>query len=263
MVLYGSRMYGRGNKVRGWGICEHCGRYAENTSYDGKKWGHIYYIPLIPLGKKVRVIKECKKCSHGIHLPIDSVPKVLDSIQKITGKAVLALLKGENDFTHNGKQIEATPYLADSVEMLHCLEADAHLDNIITTLKEKGLNHPYLLIQGKSLEFMGNLPEAERHYTRAIQRKPRDVTSFLASGLVYIKMGEFQKAKTVYEKGLVFAEKKLPFYRNLLTVYEGLKEHSKLAATYEKCLELVPGLKNERKFMRGYKKACRKAGKKQ
>jgi len=50
MIIFGSRMYGKRNVAAGWGRCEACGHYGQLSNYNARKWGHIYYIPLIPSG---------------------------------------------------------------------------------------------------------------------------------------------------------------------------------------------------------------------
>ncbi len=59
MIIFGSKMYGVRNVVRGFDECEHCECYAQHKSYSGRKWGHVYFIPLFPMGGRVRVLREC------------------------------------------------------------------------------------------------------------------------------------------------------------------------------------------------------------
>jgi len=65
MIVFGSRMYFKKNVVKSFEECEHCGVYGKMISYKARKFGHIYFIPLIPMGKSSQVLRECKKCKRG------------------------------------------------------------------------------------------------------------------------------------------------------------------------------------------------------
>ena len=88
-------MYGKKNVVRGWGQCESCGKYGMNTSYNGRKWGHLYFIPLIPSGPHMRVIKECTKCSNGLQFPETDVPNILNNLRQTSDDAMAATYFGD------------------------------------------------------------------------------------------------------------------------------------------------------------------------
>ena len=69
MIVYGSRMYFKKNVVNSFGECEHCGGFGKTTSYQARKFGHIYFIPLIPMGKSSQILRACKGCSMGAQIP--------------------------------------------------------------------------------------------------------------------------------------------------------------------------------------------------
>jgi len=54
--------------------------------------GHIYWIPLIPMGKKTRVVKECKACKRGLHLPLAQMEESRAGLRESTDRALAALL---------------------------------------------------------------------------------------------------------------------------------------------------------------------------
>lgn len=260
MIIYGSRMYGRKNPVEGWGFCESCGNYEKNISYDGRKWGHLYFIPLIPVDPAARVIKQCTSCSHGLHIPQTEIPNVVNSIQETTKKALAALIAGQEEFKDQGTKVSATACLAGSVEMLHCLQADEHLQFIVYALKEKNLDYPLHLVEGESDEFQGKLDEAAASYKKAVALNPNDIRPLMAMGSIHLKKNDPQSAKTSYEKALALSEDRLPALGALIGIYAALDESPKLVETYEECFGLVPDLANDKKTVKGYKKACKEAG---
>ena len=254
-------MYGRKDVVKGWGYCDHCGKYGKNTSYTGRKWGHIYYIPLIPEGSRVRVVKECGKCSHGIHIPEKNVPNILNDLRQSTENALTALISGKKEFNDNGTAAPCAASLANAAELLYCLHAEDHLRSILATLQEKGLEYPYNLVNGEALEFQGKLDEAVASYQRAADREPTDPLPLMSLGAVFLKKKDYQSARPVYEKALELAEDKFTVLEVLITVYDSLNDYAMLAETYEKCFDLVPELTQDKKVVKAYKKACKKAGK--
>ncbi len=141
--------------------CASRGKYGKNTSYTGRKWGHIYFIPLIPDGPRVRVLKQCKKCSNGVQIPEKDIPNILNDLRQVTKDALVAIIAGESTFDDNGTITPATGCLAGAVEMLLCLQADDHLRLVLSALQEKQKTHAYHLVKGESLEFQGKLDEAE------------------------------------------------------------------------------------------------------
>lgn len=260
MIIFGSRMYGRKNSVTGWGYCANCGKYQKNTSYSGRKWGHIYFIPLIPNGPPVRVVKECKKCSQGMHIPVEDVPNILNNLRQGTKNALGALIAGAKTFNDNGTITPSAAYLAGAVEMLLCLQADDHLRLVTSALQEKRLIHAYNLVNGEVLEFQGKLDEAAEAYKQAAECDPHDPLALISLGSVHIKKKDYQSAKAAYERALGLSDDKFPVLQVLLTIYDSLNDYLLLAKTYEECFALVPELTHDKAVLKAYKKACKKAG---
>jgi tetratricopeptide (TPR) repeat protein len=260
MIVYGSKMYGRKDLVKGWGACQSCGQYGQQKSYYGRKWGHLYFIPLIPLGAKVRVLKECAKCSNGLHIPEKDVPDMLQNLRSISDAALAALIGGQKEFNHKGEDLPCAKELSGCIEFFYCLLAEDYIRLVLAALLEKKLDYVHHLVNGRSLEFQGKLDDAGASYRNAMEFEPEDILPISSLGAVTINKGDFQGARAIYERTLELTEDKLPIYQILLSVYESLKLHVELADTYEACLELRPELRQDKKIMKAYKKACKKAG---
>lgn len=261
MIIYGTRMYGKKDVVKGWGFCDQCGRYGRNSSYSGRKWGHLYFIPLIPSGPRVRVVKECKACSQGLHFPEKELPNILADLHKNTQNALSALVSGEKQFNDNGTMIPATGCLSGSVDILHCLQADDYLNHLLSAMKENNLTHTYHLVNGESLEFHGKLDQAIESYNQAALCEPGDAIVLISLGSIYMKKNDFITAKEFYECALELSEERFPVLQVLLTIYESIKDYSKVAETYEECFEIIPELAKDKKVFKAYKRTCKKAGK--
>jgi len=63
---FGTWYVGKSNRRIDRGVCEHCGSFEAQQSYDTTKYVLLLYLPLIPLGKW-RVLQECARCKrHGV-----------------------------------------------------------------------------------------------------------------------------------------------------------------------------------------------------
>jgi len=260
MIVFGTRMYGKKNRVTGWGTCDHCGKYGKLSAYNGRKWGHLYFIPIIPEGPRVRVVKECAKCSHGIHLPEKEVPAILHDMRQAAEKALSALIAGEEEFEDDGARKPCVAFLASSVEMFYFLGAKGQVEKTLNALQQNSLNLAYHLVRGELLEISGQTDEAAASYMHAAKCDPDDAAPLTALGSLYIDQKKYREAQVLYERALQLSPEELPIRLVLLSVYDETKEHTKLAETYERCFELVPEMANDKKTRKAYQKACKKAG---
>jgi tetratricopeptide (TPR) repeat protein len=58
----GTHYYGKKNKQARTGVCQACGGVGRLESYDTRLWFVVFFIPLVPLGRK-RIIDQCPACS--------------------------------------------------------------------------------------------------------------------------------------------------------------------------------------------------------
>ncbi|MAE60477.1 MAG: hypothetical protein CMJ49_03870 [Planctomycetaceae bacterium] len=260
MIVYGSRMYGRKNVVRGWGYCEHCGKYGKNTSCNARKWGHLYFIPLIPEGPRVRVIKDCAKCSNGVSIPESNVPDVLNDMRRTNESALAALGAGETQFNDDGTMTPCAEVLAGSIEALYCLNAADYADSILASLQEHNFTYAHQLALGELLEFKGNLDDAAEAYWKAAEAEPSDAYPLIAIGSTHMKRNDPAGAVPIYETALELSENRFPVLQILLSVYSMTNDHNKVVDTYEECFELVPELTQDKSVLKDYRKTCKKAG---
>lgn len=62
----GTWYYGKRSIQRNVGVCRHCQRVGELSSYDTTHYFVVFFVPLIPLGAK-RIIEDCPYCrQHGV-----------------------------------------------------------------------------------------------------------------------------------------------------------------------------------------------------
>lgn len=268
MIIYGSRMYGVKNVVKSVGFCEHCGDYTTFKSYTGRRWGHLYFIPLIPESGHVHVLKECKTCDKGNHIPIDSVSTIIEACRKDIGEAVGALAK--NKYVYSGKdergnfiEIPCIDSIIASVDMLYNFGEKEDVGVLLCELQEKKMLYVFYIMNGIVLELEGKLDRALEEFKKAFENNPdNNISAYRLMGNTLFLMGKLHDALEYYEKMLKMTDDKLDIYLNLLNVFGGLKNHLALAETFEKCFEESKELAKDKKFVKQYKKACKKAGRK-
>jgi tetratricopeptide (TPR) repeat protein len=260
MIVYGSRMYGVKDIVKGWGFCDKCGNYSKTSSYNGRKWWHIYFIPIIPEGPRVRVIMECTRCENGMRIPETEFSETLNELRQNSDRAMEALIAGKPTFKIDDIDNSCAEYLSDSIEHLYCLGAEEYVHMLLTTLKAKGLNLAYHLVDGRAMEFYGHLDEAAAAYRAAAECSPRSPLPLMLLGVIDLSKKDYEGARLTYEKALNLSQDKLSVLQILITIYNALKDVDELPKTYEACFNLAPELAKDKKFIKGYKKACKKAG---
>jgi tetratricopeptide (TPR) repeat protein len=263
IIIFGSRMYGKKDEVLGWGYCDHCNKFVKHSSYNARKWGHLYYIPLIPSGSRVRVVKECAECKNGMHIPEAEVPGVFLDIQETVKASLSALLEGHTKIQEEGSDdaLDCAAYLYGTLDMLYCLNEKEYADQILATLQENDLRYEYCIVKGSSLEFYGMFDEAAMSYKQAIEMNPEDPIPLFLLGSLYLNQNNVENARGIFEQALELAPGDLSVMQALIDIYSAMQEHYKVAEMYERCFELVPGLTQDKKIVKVYKKACKKAGK--
>jgi tetratricopeptide (TPR) repeat protein len=260
MIIFGTRMYGKKNPVKGYGVCDNCGKYGKHTSYNGRKFGHIYFIPLIPNGPRMRVLKECKKCSLGSHIPETEIPTIINNLRQSCDKALAALFAGEKNFDNKGTSTPCVECLAGAVETLYCLGAADYVNLMLKALETKQETYAHRIISGESHEFLGNIDKATEAYMGAKASQPENIYPWVALGAMQLNSNNHSEALPFYEKALDLSEERFHILQVLVTIYDKLKEHAKLASTYEECFVSVPELLQDKKTVKAYKKACKKVG---
>jgi len=72
LIIWGTRSLGQENLRVHRGTCQFCGRTVDLRDYDTSQWFMLYYIPIIPLGRK-SVINHCPTCDHCLMGPVGTL----------------------------------------------------------------------------------------------------------------------------------------------------------------------------------------------
>lgn len=257
MIIYGSRMYGKSAVVEMWGSCDHCGRYTKQSCYDGKKFGHIYFIPLIPMGGKVRVLFECSNCNMGSHVPHADVPDITQSIRQGLRPALEAASAGKTTYVDaDGDTVHTGAQLAGAVAMLYACGTGDDVDRLLDALPE---GQARCLVEAAEHECAGNAADAIDAYKRAAAADRDDVVPLMMLGELCSNRGKYEEARDVYEKALEMEPESFGIVAHLADIAEALKDWDGLCDHYETLFAAQPQFAADKKLVKTYKKACKKA----
>jgi tetratricopeptide (TPR) repeat protein len=261
MIVFGSRIYGKRNELEGWGRCDHCGTYGPKTSYNGRKWGHVYFIPLIPSGPHLRVVNECNKCKRGLHIPEADVPEIVLDMRQSANDALAALGAGATEFTTGGstEPRSCLGALYGSVELLLSLGEPEVVNNMLTSLKASGRDFERNLVVGRVNEFKGQPQDAAAAYEAAAQVDGADGLPHALAGEAWTLAGNLDRALEAYRRALAANSNDLDAIQGLIDVYTAQGDYWNVAEMYERAFDVVPELLQQKKVHKAYKKACKKA----
>ena len=262
MIVYGSRMYFKQNVVRSFGDCDHCGKYGKQTSYRSRKFGHIYFIPLIPLGAKSQVLRECKKCNMGAHVPTDELEPRIDALADQFKSWITAIGDGETELQLDPDQPPANIGLlvAGILDDLYCLKEIENVDSIVSILDANGLTYEREIVLGRWHEIQGDLENARLNYQAAHRAQPSESAPVYQLGLTEIKLGNIPAAEETFARYLKLNPDDMSPYIELAGVYERQKNHPKLVETYDILYANRPEIVTDKGMKKIYKRACKKSG---
>lgn len=254
-------MYGGKGYVKGVTYCRKCCTYRKSASYVGRMFFHVFLIPLIPDGPRVRVIKECSRCGDKLLISEEELPVVVASLRTQAEYALAELLKGNHGIKVDDDEVSAGFYLVNLVEKMSTLDMGKELAAISALLKERGLLQLHHLIEGRILEFKGNLKAARAAYQAASEYPPNEAKVYMILAGICMRLGDVLGAKNAYERALPISKDRYSIFLALLEIYQKTKEWPPLAEAYEECFKVRPDLAKDVMFYNPYAKACKNCGK--
>lgn len=262
MIIYGSRMYFKGNVVKSFGECEHCGAFGKLTSYQAKKFGHIYFIPLIPMGSKSQVLRECSRCNMGAHIPLKSLDPMVDSLSDQFKSWILEIQDGKSEIIPEGgdEPINVGFLIAGILEDLYCLKEIESVDTISSIFKSNNMHYENEVVMGRWHEIQGDLQQARMSFQAAHRTRPDEPAPLFQIGTLESRFGNVQGAEEAFEKYVAMCPNDISPYIELAGLYESQKNFGKLVQAYDMIYTLNPEVIPDKGMKKIYKKACKKSG---
>ncbi len=261
MIIFGSRMYFRKKVVRSFGQCAHCGVYGKQVSYQARNFGHLYFIPLIPLGGRTQVLNECKRCSMGVQLPIANLESLVPRVTEQFRSWIMEIQEGKNVVdTDDGETENVGVLIAGILENLFCLGEIQSIESISEILRSQGMDYENHLVLGRWYELQGDLQNAAASYESAHQQKPDDPVVLNQLATVLVNQGNSNEAINAYGKLLVLDPTDLGAIVGISSIHEAAKDFPHIVESYDQIFALRPDLVQDKSMKKTYKKACKKSG---
>jgi hypothetical protein len=262
MLIYGSRMYFKKNTVKTTGECEHCGTYGNLTSYQAKKFGHLYFIPILPMGPHSQVLRECPQCRIGTHLSMTDLEPIVASLADQFKSWIIAIQDGQTELVLEG-ETEPTNIghlIAGILDDLYCLKEIESIESISTILSSSNLRYENDVVSGCWHEIQGDLPQAKMNFQSAHQSRPEEALPLFRMGSIAAKTGNVQEAEAAFENySKLFPEDITP-YIELAGLYDDQKNFAGIVRVYDMIYTLNPDVIPDKGMKKIYKKACKKSG---
>ncbi len=260
MIIYGSRIYGGRNKVRHFGSCGQCGRYGRQTSYSGRRWGHLYFIPLLPLGGRVRVMGQCQKCSNGNHLPEKQVADLVQVAIRTIESALLAYASGSREIkTPDGTLLSALDEAMDALVILSMMGQSPTADDFRGQLLSLAPPLDALVLGARVAEFSGDVTTARRGYREAVAAAPDDFELLVRFGGFLQRQGSAVDALGVFDQAQSLRPDDAGCLVLRMGLLENLKDYPRFCDVFETGLRLGLELCHDKAVRKLYQKSAKKA----
>lgn len=160
----------------------------------------------------------------------------------------------------DGETAHCGSTLASAAETMCCLTGPAEAHRTFDKLEELGHICEHHMVQGVLREFAGEHERALASYQEAAEAAPHDVVPLQFMGELQVNLQQWQAACKTFTQARELDPEDAGVMHSLAEVHLQLEEHGEAVELIEELFRKVPELKNEKKFVKVYKKACKSAG---
>jgi tetratricopeptide (TPR) repeat protein len=247
----GTHYYGKRNRASRAGVCRLCGAQCQLESYDTRLWFVIFYIPVIPLGRK-RIIDQCGRCMR--HFAANQTAFEMSKQLNVSGAL---------------ERYRSEPSAETALELHGCLLA-FHQHEQAETFRKQALElHPAdaTLYSGlaEQLEQAGQWNSAAPLFEKALELRPDLPAARIGVATIRIFNNEVDQARELLRfLEIPGAGQLYPLGRleNLAQAYQRLGQHQETLELCGHLLREVPAVGqnyNFRKFVATSEKALGRA----
>ena len=243
----GTWYYGKKNKHLRDGTCEHCGNYAELTSYDTRNFVVFVYIPIIPLGR-FRVVDECGSCAKHYAVPL---AEWNEQKRDAVGEAVSAL---EGDPWNSENAME----LVRSCAGYHDRESLArHEAGINQALSNDASGMAFL---GSAYEYFNDSEKAEGAYRKSLMLKDEPGVRHSLGGLLIDQHRPAEAKEFVWHLLAPSDDNDLTTLYFLIEAYQAKGMHREAGDVLDAMSQNVAGLESDEIFQAYRKRVAKRGG---
>lgn len=260
MIVFGSRIYGKKDVLHYHGTCEQCGVYGPQRSYSGRRWGHLYWIPLIPETGPLRVLHECKACKNALAMEANEAEVYAVRMREAADRGLAALLAGQETLTLEDKTLDAVNEVAGSLDLLLAMGESKYVKLLVAALRQQpSCAFACSICEGIWAEWDGDVDSAETHFRNALRISTRSTLPAISLARIYRSREQYDQAEAVLEQ-ILAASGDGTLNGLLALVRTGKGDHEGAAKAYEAFFEAMPGAASDPGLRKDYRKACKKAG---
>jgi tetratricopeptide (TPR) repeat protein len=273
-VIYGTRPYFHSNKVVQHGFCSHCNHFVKATSFDARRFFHLYFIPLIPTEGKRRNHKLCPKCKVSQVFTPEDFNNLILHFKERSADAVIALMDGESTFTEtepgvdgqmpdSAEPIQAVPYLFSVFDWLYASGNVGFCEGILQQLTAPKCNYARSMLAANLATMRGDVSGALELYRTAAVAEPANPFPVTQQAFLLVAKKMVPDAIEAYKEAIKRTpqpSEQLGLYAQMVDLQMSQKQFPDAVASYEKLIEIEPRLANEKAISKGLAKARKKAG---
>jgi len=178
----GTRYYGQKNLKTATSTCDNCGHRGALKSYETTLWFVVFFVPLIPLGRK-QVIDYCPKCTH----PRAGAAGEWQEIRATVTEESVRRMKEDADNPETAMQMLA------NLEQLNDVDEGAKLAGFMATKFAQDAETQLFL--GSFYERHGRDREAKARYAAALRVAPANLAARRAVGIAALAEGNLERAQ--------------------------------------------------------------------
>lgn len=243
----GTWYYGKNNLFSHAGTCEFCKNYTELSSYDTALYFTLFYIPIIPLGKK-RLLNYCPKCSK--HRVVE-----LKEWGNLKQKNIEEALKRFYDNTGSAENA------ANLIETLFAYQDEKKFLEVAESIKQQHKNNLQIqFMLADAYSYFSHLKEAESAYRQVLSLQDNPLAS-KALAVNLIKQLKPEQAYPYLEFILNKSVKEdIGYLYLLIEAYQAKGKHSEALNLLRSCERIFKGITSDKAYKKYRKISERNLG---
>jgi hypothetical protein len=269
-VIYGTRAYFRRNQVTTFNFCEYCSVHGKLSSFDGRNFFHLYFIPLIPLGSRKRNHQSCPRCNAVQDFDLPHFEQVRQNVKQDTAECLGAILADERTCMieaddHGGEiEVDALRHMHATQPWLRSAGDNDFIKECLSKLKDPRHSYQNYILHAQLAAISGDRLGAIAQYSQATINRPDDPFAYEQLAILYPLDKQYAKAEENWKKAMQLIPEN-ERYRCWFGLVEALMQQSKFEEAvdiYQRIFAWNPNLGNDPKLKAGFKKAQKKVVKK-
>ncbi len=232
----GTTYYGRKNLRCHAGTCEHCHRQVELQDYETRLWFTIFFIPVVPLGRK-QILDYCPSCTRHRAVPAHQWEQFVR--QAVTDGAAEVSRRPDDPELAMG-------HLSMLLSLDQRQEAAALADRMA---RRFAANADVQLMLGACYESAGRDADADAAFARSLALEPENTQARRAVGIAAIQAGRPDRARELLRFMEPPGEEHDPAVMMMLAeAFQANQDHEQALEVLRAALAQSPALRKHRPF---------------